>query len=97
MVNFLPIFKRDRSHFSILQDRLDLCKTLIVLGCKICLQQIVGDCLTNLEIKSLKSEATLSATQFFKRSYKISHKPGLYRGVFKILVLWVLKVNKIFI
>ena len=29
-------------------------------------------------IKSLTSEATHSATQFFKQSYKISHPPGLY-------------------
>ena len=28
-------------------------------------------------LKSLMSEATPSATQFFKRSYKISHNPGL--------------------
>ena len=28
-------------------------------------------------LKSLTSEATPSATQFFKRSYKISHNPGL--------------------
>ena len=28
-------------------------------------------------VKSLTSEATPSATQFFKRSYKISHPPGL--------------------
>ena len=29
------------------------------------------------QVKSLTSEATPSATQFFKRSYKISHNPGL--------------------
>ena len=28
-------------------------------------------------VKSLTSKATPSATQFFKRSYKISHNPGL--------------------
>ena len=31
-----------------------------------------------LRVKSLTSEATPSATQFFKRSYKISHSPELY-------------------
>ena len=31
----------------------------------------------NSRVKSLKSEPRLSATQFFKRSYKISHNPGL--------------------
>ena len=33
--------------------------------------------LDNYEIKSITSEVTPSATQFFKRSYKISHPPGL--------------------
>ena len=32
---------------------------------------------TPSKVKSLTSEATTSATQFFKRAYKISHFPGL--------------------
>ena len=31
----------------------------------------------NPALKSLTSESTHSATQFFKQSYKISHPPGL--------------------
>ena len=30
-----------------------------------------------MDLKSLSSEATPSTTQFFKRSYQISHNPGL--------------------